>query len=115
MSKRIVPGYKMWDSTSLGATNTSNSTNVQNLDKASIFVEWTGSSPSGTITVEVRNSSSGTWYALDFGSAITVSGASGTHSIILNELLFVDMRLVYTRTSGSGTINATIASKTVGA
>lgn len=115
MSKRIVPGFKMWDATSMAATSTSTSTNVQNLDKASIFVEWTGTSPVGTITVQARNSASGTWYDLDFGAAITVSGNTGSHSIVFNELPFTDIQLVYTRTSGTGSITATYVSKVTGA
>jgi len=104
----------MWDATSLGATTSSDATNVQYLDKASIFVEWTGTVPVGAITVQARNKSDGTWYDLDFGSAISVSGATGSHSIVLNEVPFVDIRLTYTRTSGTGTITATLVSKAVG-
>lgn len=114
MAKRIVPGFKMFDAASLAATVTSSTSNVQNLDKASIFVEWTGSSPDGVLTLEARNSAEGSWYTLDFGSSIAVSGASGSHSLVLNEIPFVEIRLIYTRTSGTGSLTATIVSKAVG-
>lgn len=114
MSKRVIDGYKMWDATSLAATNSTSATNIQYLDKASIFIEWTGSSPVGTLTVQARNKSNGTWYDLDFGAAITVSGNTGDHQIVLNEIPFIDIRLTYTRTSGTGSITATLVSKATG-
>lgn len=106
----------MFDAVSMATSQTSAATNVQNLDSASIFVEWSGaSSPVGTVTVQARNGAAGTWYTLDFGASIDVSGASGNHQLVFNEMPFTDIRLVYTRSSGSGPLTATISAKTVGA
>lgn len=117
--KLVVKSYKLWDSADLSGNLTSNITNVIHLDKASIHVTWTGSSPDGTITVEATNddpaSLAPVWRELDMGSAITVSGASGEHDLIFNELPFNAVRLKYAVSSGTGNINATIHSKSVGA
>lgn len=111
----------MLNAVSLGATVTSGATSVKGVDKASILVEWSaGTSPVGTITVEARNGdgdgqTAPTWYELDMGSAISVSGSSGNHQLVFNELPFTDLRIKYTRSSGTATMTATITMKAVGA
>ncbi len=115
MRKNVVKGFQPFQATSLAANATSPEVNVINLDKASIYVDWAGTSPVGTLAVEAKNREDGDWFALDFGSPISISGNSGNHLIVLNELPFLAIRLVYTAGSGTGTIDAVIAAKTVGA
>lgn len=113
--KNVVPSYKMFDAVALSASRTSEITNVQNLDKASVLLEWTaGSSPVGVVTVEARQGANGNWTELDMGSAINISGASGNHQLVFNELPFTDIRLQYTRSSGDATLTATFTGKQVG-
>ena len=112
--KNIVPSFKMLDGVDASTNQTSKIVNVQNMDKAAIHVEWAGASPAGTITVEARNGENDSWYELDFGSAISVSGNSGDHQIIFNELPFTDIRLQYASSSGTGTLDATITLKQLG-
>lgn len=112
--KNIVPSYKMVDAGDASSNITSEIVNVQNMDKASVHVEWTGVSPVGVITVEARNGEKNPWYTLSFGSAINVSGNSGDHQIVFNELPFTDIRLQYVATSGTGTLDATVTLKQVG-
>lgn len=114
MRKNVVKSYDMLSAASMASDQTSAATNVINMDKASIHVSWTGSSPVGTLSVQARNGELDSWYDLDFGGVISVSGASGDHQIILNELPFTDIRLTYTATSGSGSITARISMKQVG-
>lgn len=114
--KQFKSGYKIFDAVALSGNQTSSATNVESWDKASILVEWSaGSTPVGTLTVEVRYRDDGNWVELDMGSAINISGNSGNHQLVFNELPFKDLRLVYTRSSGDATMTATIAHKTVGA
>lgn len=112
--KNIVPSFKMIDAGDLSGNLTSNIVNVQNMDKASVHVEWAGTAPVGTITVQARNGASDPWYDLTFGAPIAVSGASGDHQIIFNELPFTDIQLLYAATSGSGSLTATVTLKQVG-
>lgn len=123
--KSVVPGFPMINSvenpSNLAATFTSDIVSVKNLDYASIHIDWTGTAPVGVISVEARNGdirnngAMDDWYALDMGSTISISGASGDHQLVFNYLPFSDLRLVYTRTSGTGSINAFITSKVQGA
>jgi len=84
-------------------------------DYGSIYVFWTGSSPVGTLEIQAKNGVNGTYRPLDFGSVISISGASGSHDIILNELPFTHLKLVYTSSSGSGSMTANVTLKSKGA
>jgi hypothetical protein len=113
--KNVLKSYKMLDAADISANASSPETSVINTDKASIHVVWSGSSPVGTLVVQAKNGEFDSWYTLDFGSAISISGSSGEHSIVLNETPFERIKLVYTATSGTGTLNAVITMKTTGA
>lgn len=84
-------------------------------------IVWSaGSTPVGTITVEVSNTYkqngegdvlvAGTWTALNLGT-LSVSGNSGNMFIDIDQCAGYAMRVKYTRSSGSGTLNATINAK----
>lgn len=98
---------------------TSSVTNVENLDIAGILVEWSSSSINGVLTVEARHqkkdkAEQATWYELDFGTAINIDTDNSFHQLVLNELPFTDIRIKYTSTSGTGTLNATLTAKQIG-
>ena len=105
----------MFDSGDISGTITSPATNTRQVDVASIAINWTGTSPVGVLTVEARNGEDDTWSELDFGQAINITGNTGEHTILFNELHFEEIRLVYTATSGTGTLDAILLAKTVGA
>lgn len=120
--KNVIKSFKLLDSVDISTNQTqATPTSVINMDKASIRVNWTGTSPVGELFVEARNTAedadkapAGDWFALDFGTAITISGNSGEHLIILNELPHNEIRLRYASTSGTGTLTAVITAKQVG-
>lgn len=113
--KNVVRSFKMIDAGNLASAITSTVVNVINLDQASIHIEWAGTAPVGTFTVEARNGEEDSWYALDMGGAISISGASGDHQLVFNQMPFTDIRLVYAATSGTGSVDAFISAKVVGA
>jgi len=114
----IKNGHKMLDSQDISITSTSSETNISNLDKASIHVAWTGDAV-GVLTVEVTNdsveSNSPVWRELNMGGVIAMAGVADFHELIFNELPFNAIRLVYTTTSGTGSMNATLSAYTTGA
>jgi hypothetical protein len=112
--KNVVRGYKMFDAQSIASNVTSDEVNVINLDKASIYLEWTGAAPVGAVVVEAKNRDNGDWFALDFGLPIAISGASGDHVLLLLELPHETIRLQYNSTSGTGNLTATFVGKQVG-
>lgn len=106
-------------SLNMGADITTDVTNVQFSDNLGIQVSWTGTAPVGEIFIQTSNDytalNAGTWSDLDFGVPITVTGNSGNHVISINQVPFVAIRLFYDRTSGTGTMTASLVMKTVGA
>jgi len=113
--KHVLYGFKIFDAVSLASTQTSVEVEVGQADYGSIFLEWTGTAPIGVVTVQAKNGDKGTYRDLDFSSSISVSGSSGSHDIILNDIPFTHLKLIYTRTSGTGSATASITTKSSGA
>lgn len=116
---------------SMGASITGAPTIIQKLSMISYAVAWTGTTPVGTLSVQVSNDfalnangsvkTAGTWNSIpldvDVAGTITVattipvSGNSGNGFIDIDEQAGYAIRLVYTRTSGTGTLSATLNAK----
>ena len=98
---------------SMAGSLTSSTTNVAYTDNVGYHCVWTGT-PTGTITVEA--SIDGTnWDSLTLSPTISTGGAASSTLISLNQLPYELVRLKYTRTSGTGTLNVVVMTKSVGA
>lgn len=99
------------------ASITGSETVVSQTDVVQYQVEWTGAqATNGTIAIEASIDGL-SWFELDFGSLIPLNGASGDHQIIIQQVSFVKVRPVYTRTnvSATGTLTVKLFATTVGA
>lgn len=107
---------------SMAASITSAPTIIQNLSMVSYDISWaSGSTPVGVMSVQVSNTYSqnadgtvryaGSWTTVTLSNAPAVSGNSGNGAIDIDASGFYAIRLVYTRTSGSGTMTAVINGK----
>lgn len=84
-------------------------------------ISWTGTSPVGAMTVQISNTYSvnadgsvknaGNWTTLVLSAATSVTGNTGNGFIDIDATGAYAMRLIYTRGSGSGTMNAMICAK----
>lgn len=120
-SRPILSPFQVITDGSMAASITSAPTIIQNVSMVSYDISWTGTAPVGVMSVEVSNTYSqnvdgsvrnaGSWTALTLSSAPAVSGSTGSGFIDLEALSAFAVRLVYTRTSGVGTMNATISGK----
>lgn len=100
---------------------TSKITIIQKLSLVSYEITWAGSTPVGTISVEVSNDytqnddgsvrNAGSWSALPLSADTSVSGNTGTGFIDVYACGAYAMRLVYTRVSGTGTMQAIVSAK----
>lgn len=122
--KNVLPVFQNITAQSMGANITSAVTDISYLDNVGIELVWSaGSSPVGLISVEgsidyfqdnlgnvVRT---GNWTALTLSPSPAVSGNTGTILLDMNQLSFPFIRVKYTRTSGSGTLNGYICGKQV--
>lgn len=82
------------------------------LDNFSVQGVWTGSSPVGTLDVQVSNdhqenggvvTNAGTWTSI-YASPQAISGNSGNIFLNVAAISAAFVRFVYTKTSGTGTL-----------
>jgi len=108
------------------ASITSSVTIIQQLSMISYGFSWSGSSPIGTIAIQVSNdyavdaggtvTNTGSWATLDleYGgsvvSSVPVSGSTG-NGVVDVETGAYAIRAVYTKTSGTGTLQCKINAK----
>lgn len=87
----------------------------------SYHYQWVGTSPVGDVVVEVSNNyaqdasgvvkNAGTWDELPLSDATSVSGNSDSGGVDIDANAFYAIRTRYIRTSGTGTMNITVAGK----
>lgn len=104
----------------MSASITSAVTIIQKLTYIGYSVSFTGT-PTGTFSVEVSNDYSvngegtvlnaGTWTALTLSGTPAATGSAGNGFIDIDGCSAYAMRLKYTRTSGSGTLNVVVNAK----
>lgn len=119
--KNVILSHKMLDDISLITNASSDPTNVANLDRASVSIEWSASDAVGSITFQGRKKKLQTsevdadWFELDFGSTIDITGGAGDHQVIFDSLDFTELRVNYNYVSGTiGTLKAVITAKQIG-
>lgn len=98
-------------------------TNIQNLDNFGIQLTWAGASPVGVVSVQTSISynqdaegnvtSVGSWDTIPITPTPSVSGNTGSMTIDMNQIPSPWIRVVYTKTSGTGILNSYICGKAV--
>lgn len=121
-SKNFLPAYSVINAVSMAASITSSVTDVRYLDNLLYQVIWTGT-PTGTFDLQcsldyqVGSGStvlnSGTWSSIPLSSVVNPSGSASNTIIYIIEMPAPFLRLVYTRTSGTGTLTAYISGKAI--
>lgn len=97
----------------IGSESTVFQTDVVNC----IFVWSGGNTTNGNISIEVWSSDDIGWTALDFGTTIVLDGASGSHTLIIEQVSFLKIRPKYSRTNpvATGILKVSLVATTVGA
>lgn len=123
-SKGALLPFHVVNAVSMAATITSSPTNVQYLDNVVYELSWPSTgSPNGTFAVQASEdyqvsstgtvTNSGTWVPLTLSSTITATGSADQALIDLNQIPFSWIRLVYTRSSGTGTLDVFVSGKSL--
>jgi len=120
-SRPIFTPYLVIDSGDMSGNITSKVTVIQNLSMLSYDISWSGSTPVGVMSVQFSNSYSqnadgsvrnaGNWTTITLNNPSNVSGNTGNGMIDIDATGAFAMRLVYTRASGTGTMNAVVNGK----
>jgi hypothetical protein len=125
MSRSNFGPYQVFESgnNAMAGNLTSKISNLEFIKYVTYGISWSGTSPVGVLTVEVSNDyevnnaggvvNAGTWNALPFSDAtgaivtsVAISGNSGNGAISIGPTSYAFIRLVYTASSGTGTISA---------
>ena len=119
-SRPILPPNPVIVNGDMSANITSVVSILSNISMISYDISWTGTSPIGTAAVQVSNTYkqnaaggqqvAGDWTTIPL-SVTDISGNSGSGIIEIPEIATYAVRLIYTRTSGTGTMQATINGK----
>ncbi len=120
-SRPLIKPYPVIINGDMSGSITSDVTILTNTSKISYACSWVGTTPVGTVTVEVSDdysqnagglvSVAGTWNTLPLSAVCSVSGNTGNGGIDITSISFYAVRLVYTRASGTGIFNCTISGK----
>jgi len=102
-------------------TLTSIPTVIQKLSMLSYDISWTGVSPVGNVSLQVSNTYSlnedgtvrnaGNWNTVPLNGTTAVSDNTGNGFIDVDEQGAYAVRIVYTPTSGTGSLNAVVNCK----
>lgn len=109
-TKRVLDYAALVSAESMGASITTEASNILHTDRVGYQIAWTGT-PTGAFTVEISNDGS-TWVELTLSTAIAAAG-SADEAFIDAETAAKFIRLVYTRSSGTGTLNVHITAKSI--
>lgn len=118
MSTQFLKSFQFAQNVSMTTSYTSSPIQVEFGDNVGIELGWTGN-PTGTFSVEISISydpathAAGNWISLALAPAITASGAADTAYIDINQTSAAWIRIVYTATSDTGTLNGFISYKPV--
>jgi hypothetical protein len=108
MRKNALLPYKIIDAGDMSGNLTSSVTDIQYMDNICMELVWTGT-PTGSFSVE-GSLTGDNWIAISLTPSAP-SGSAGSALLDMNQLSFPKIRIVYTATSGSGTLNAWIGGK----
>lgn len=120
-SRNNYPPYPVIDKGDMSTSLVSKVTIIQPMSLASYSFSWTGTSPLGVVAVQVSNDYSqnidgsvrnpGTWNTLPLSAATPISGNSDTGFIDIDAQGGHALRVIYTRTSGTGILEVTVSAK----
>lgn len=117
---RLVKYQNITSGNMASATITSAVTNIEGLDNIGLQLVWTGS-PVGTFAFQISAdyaqdflgnvTNTGNWVAISTTPNIAAAGSADTAYVDISQLSAPWIRVVYTKTSGTGTLNGYITAK----
>jgi hypothetical protein len=120
-SRPILTPFSVITNGNMAGNLTSAVTVIQNLSMISYSCSWVGTSPVGVISIQVSNDYSqnadgsvnnpGTWNTLPMSATGTVTGNTGTGYADVDSIAGYAVRVIYTATSGTGTLNVIATGK----
>lgn len=122
MSYNLLAPFKIIDAVSMGGNITSTPVEVKLQDNVGIQLNWSGA-PVGTFDIQISSDykvdiygnvvNSGHWVSIPLSPSVAAAGSADSAYIDLNQMSANYVRIVYTRTSGTGSLEAWVTAKGV--
>lgn len=110
--KNALNSFQCISAQSMTGTVTSAITNIQFHDNVSYHIDWTGTAVGA---FSVQTSIDGVnWDTLPLSPTPAAAGVAGSGTIECSQMAQTFIQLIYTPTSGTGTLNAVISAKSNG-
>lgn len=119
-SRPYLQPHPIFTNQTMGATVSSSPLSIATMSLVGFDISWTGA-PVGTFSIEVSNTyeqfpggqvkTAGNWTALTLSAAVAPAGTPSNGFIDIDSISATWIRLTYTRTSGTGVLNATVSGK----
>lgn len=113
MSRKLTHKYKMFNALNATVSQTSQEVSVMGVDKLSIHVKFSANN-SGTFRLQAKNGSDDSFFDVTFNATMTIT-SDNEALLIMNEVPFDSIKLIWTPSSGSGTMTAVLNMKSLGA
>jgi hypothetical protein len=121
-SRPLIKPFQVITNGSMSSSIISDVTIIDNISVISYDISWSGTSPVGTMSVQVSNTYrenanstavavAGDWTSLPLSSTPSIASNSGNGAIDIDVTGFNAIRLVYNFISGTGTMNAWLSAK----
>lgn len=107
--KNIIKPFHLMVDGDMSGNLTSDSVDVTYTDNVGFQLSFTGT-PSGEFACE-GTIDEVSWSELTFSSTPQATGSADTHLLNVNQIPYKKLRITYTRTSGTGTLNVYVMSK----
>lgn len=98
-------------SLSMGATGDGTAVNIEDVKNFSAEVSWSGGDGTTAGTFKLQASNTGSFWDDITGATATVAAGSGNDMIYVPDSSYRYVRIVYTRTGGTGTAQVTYFGK----
>lgn len=120
MAYNLLKPVQILSAESMGADITSGPVEIRNQDNIGLQLKWTGT-PTGDFSAQISSDyledaegnvlNAGNWVTLPLSPAIAAAGSADDAYIDLNQMSAMYVRLVYTRSSGTGALSVIVVGK----
>jgi len=120
MAYNILFPVHIFNAASMATSLTSPVVEIRNQDNVGIQLHWTGA-PVGDFDFQISSdhaqdsqgnvTNAGNWVSLPLSPAISAAGSADDAYVDLNQMSAMYCRVVYTRTSGTGSLSGVIVAK----